>query len=37
LAERLGKVPTVFPAGHVGISSHPEAYADRLHGVLSSY
>jgi pimeloyl-ACP methyl ester carboxylesterase len=37
LAERLGKVPTVFPAGHVGISSHPEAYAERLHGVLSSY
>jgi pimeloyl-ACP methyl ester carboxylesterase len=37
LAERLGKEPTVFPAGHTGISSQPEAYAGRLHKVLSNY
>ena len=37
LAEQLGKEPTDFPAGHMGISSQPEAYAGRLHEVLSSY
>jgi hypothetical protein len=37
LAERLGKEPTVFPAGHTGISSQPKPYAARLHEVLSNY
>lgn len=37
LAEQLGKEPTVFPAGHTGISSQPGAYADRLDEVLSNY
>jgi pimeloyl-ACP methyl ester carboxylesterase len=37
LAEQLGKEPTVFPGGHSGIGSHPEAFAGRLHEVLSTY
>lgn len=37
LAERLGKEPVVFPGDHGGFGSHPEAFADRLHGVLRAY
>jgi len=37
LAEQLGKEPTVFPGGHSGIGSQPEAFAGRLHEVLSTY
>jgi pimeloyl-ACP methyl ester carboxylesterase len=37
LAEQLGKEPTVFPGGHSGTITHPEAYAGRLHDVLSTY
>ena len=37
LAEQLGKVPTVFPGGHSGIGSQPEAFAGRLHEVLGAY
>jgi hypothetical protein len=37
LAEQLGKEPTVFPGGHFRIGSQPEAFAGRLHEVLSTY
>ena len=37
LAEQLGKEPTVFPGGHSGIGSHPEAFAGCLHEVLRTY
>jgi pimeloyl-ACP methyl ester carboxylesterase len=37
LAEQLGKEPTVFPGGHSGIGSQPEAFAGRLHEVLGAY
>ena len=37
LAEQLGKKPTVFPGGHSGTITQPEAYAGRLHEVLSAY
>ena len=37
LAERLGKEPAIFPGGHSGIGSQPEAFAGRLHEVLSTY
>jgi pimeloyl-ACP methyl ester carboxylesterase len=37
LAEQLGKEPTVFPGGHSGTITHSEAYAGRLHEVLSTY
>lgn len=37
LAEKLGKEATVFPGDHGGFSSHPEAFASRLHEVLSAY
>ena len=36
LAERLGKEPTVFPGGHSGIGSQPEAFADRLDETLAA-
>ncbi|MGH3148007.1 MAG: alpha/beta fold hydrolase [Rubrobacter sp.] len=36
LAEQLGKEPRVFPGGHSGIGSQPEAFAGRLHEVLST-
>ncbi len=36
LAERLGKELTVFPGGHSGIGSQPEAFAGRLHEVLGT-
>ena len=37
LAEQLGKEPFVFPGGHSGIGSQPEAFAGRLHEVLGTY
>ena len=37
LAEQLGRQPTVFPGGYSGIGSRPEAFAGRLHEVLSTY
>jgi hypothetical protein len=37
LAEQLGKEPTVFPGGHSGTITQPEAYAGCLHEVLSTY
>jgi pimeloyl-ACP methyl ester carboxylesterase len=37
LAEQLGKEPVVFPGGHSGTITRPEAYAARLHEVLSRY
>ena len=37
LAERLGKEPAVFPGGHGGFNSHPEAFARRLDEVLGNY
>lgn len=37
LAEQLGKKTTVFPGDHGGFSNHPEAFASRLHEVLSAY
>lgn len=37
LAEQLGKEPTVFPGDHAGYGSQPEAFAGRLHEVLSTY
>lgn len=37
LADRLGAEPVVFPGDHGGFGSHPEAFADRLHGVLGSH
>jgi pimeloyl-ACP methyl ester carboxylesterase len=37
LAERLGTVPVVFPGDHGGFGVHPEAFAARLHEVLSSW
>ena len=37
LAERLGKEPAVFPGGHGGFNSHPEAFAGRLDEVLGAY
>jgi pimeloyl-ACP methyl ester carboxylesterase len=37
LAEQLGKEPIVFPSGHSGTITHPEAYAGRLHETLSTY
>jgi len=37
LAEQLGKEPTVFPGDHSGIGCQPEAFASRLHEVLSTY
>jgi len=36
LAEQLGKEPTVFPGGHSGTITQPEAYAARLYEVLST-
>ena len=36
LAERLGKEPAVFPGGHGGFNSHPEAFTRRLEEVLRS-
>lgn len=35
LAGQLGKEPTVFPGDHGGFGAHPEAFAGRLHEVLS--
>lgn len=37
LAEQLGKEPVVFPGGHSGTITRPEAYAARLDEVLSTY
>lgn len=37
LAEQLGTKPIVFPGGHSGTITQPEAYAGRLHEVLSTY
>lgn len=37
LAEQLGSTPVVFPGDHGGFSSDPEAFASRLHEVLSAY
>ena len=37
LAEQLGKEPTVFPGDHGGFGSHPVAFANCLHGTLSTY
>lgn len=36
LAEQLGKELTVFPGDHGGFGSQPEAFASRLHEVLST-
>jgi pimeloyl-ACP methyl ester carboxylesterase len=36
-AEQLGKEPVIFPGDHGGFRSHPEAFADRLDEVFSSY
>jgi pimeloyl-ACP methyl ester carboxylesterase len=35
MAERLGVPPVVFPGDHGGYSSHPAAFAERLHEVLT--
>ena len=35
LAERLGIPPVVFPGNHGGYYSHPAAFAERLHEVLT--
>ncbi|HET7269859.1 MAG TPA: alpha/beta hydrolase [Rubrobacter sp.] len=37
LAEQLGKEPIVFPGGHSGTITQSEAYAGRIHEVLSTY
>jgi pimeloyl-ACP methyl ester carboxylesterase len=36
-AEQLRKEPIIFPGDHGGFRSHPEAFADRLDEVLSTY
>ncbi len=35
VAERLGTEPAVFPGDHGGFGARPEAFAVRLHEVLS--
>lgn len=37
LAARLGQQPVVFPGGHSGLGSPPDAFARRLHEVLSAH
>ena len=34
LAERLGTEAVVFPGDHIGMATHPEAFAEKLHDVL---
>jgi pimeloyl-ACP methyl ester carboxylesterase len=36
LAERLGTPAATFPGDHVGMATQPEAFAERLHGVLQA-
>ncbi|GAA1956753.1 alpha/beta fold hydrolase [Kitasatospora viridis] len=36
LAARLGREPVLFPGGHVGLSTHPAEFGDRLRQVLTA-
>ena len=36
LAERLGTEVVTFPGDHVGMATHPEAFADKLRGVFQA-
>ena len=36
LAERLGTEAVTFPGDHVGMSTHPEAFTEKLHEVFQA-